>query len=288
MEVKFSPELVALLYALLPGFTAAWVFHSFTAHKRSESTLERTVQALIFTGFTLVLADPTKRLLIGIGTRYWSLGPWNDKTTITVGMALGILMGLVASWLANNSLIHRCCSHLGITKRTSFSSEWYSVFHRAKESFVYLNFKDGRRIFGWAEQYPDDPEKGHFVLTDVAYPTEQGTFDNRPLIDRILIPVGLIETVEFEKPNAATIKVGLFIRMWRVVKKLGTGEDENVKRIVHSLSAEADEDPLLETPLLLGTIQSNFGPESSNREDEGASPATTPTIKVKHDGQAKG
>jgi hypothetical protein len=173
VEFKLNEDIVSVLYVLLPGFTAAWVFYAFTAYKKA-SPFERTVQALIFTGFTILLADPSKHLLIWIGTHYRSYGSWTEKSSVSVGMVLGLIVGVFASWLANNNLLHRLCSKVGITKRTSYSSEWYSVFHRAKHSFVYLNYKDGRRVYGWAEQYPDDPKEGHFVLTHVAYPTEAG------------------------------------------------------------------------------------------------------------------
>jgi hypothetical protein len=33
-EFKVSAELVSVLYLLLPGFTAAWVFYGYTAHKK--------------------------------------------------------------------------------------------------------------------------------------------------------------------------------------------------------------------------------------------------------------
>jgi hypothetical protein len=220
VEFRLSPELVGLLYALLPGFAAAWVFYAFTAHKKAEP-FERTVQALIFTVFTMMFVEVSKAhvkgWLISLGSKYVVLSVWDEqKSTLFLGMILGLAVGLVASWFANNSLIHRCCSLLRITKRTSYASEWYSVFHRAKESFVYLNYKDGRRLFGWAEQYPDDPKEGHFVLTNVSVPTEQG-FEPRELIARMLIPVDLIETVEFEKLNA--IKVGIVRQIWRFLKK---------------------------------------------------------------------
>jgi Mn2+/Fe2+ NRAMP family transporter len=137
VEFKLSPELVGLLYALLPGFAAAWVFFAFTAHKKAEP-FERTVQALIFTVFTMMFVEVTKKhmkgWLISLGSKYVVLSEWDEqKSTLFLGMILGLAVGLVASWFANNSLIHRCCSFLRITKRTSYASEWYSVFHRAKD-----------------------------------------------------------------------------------------------------------------------------------------------------------
>ena len=43
-----SRETLSLLFFLLPGFVAAWVFYGLTAHPRKD-TLERVIQALIFT-----------------------------------------------------------------------------------------------------------------------------------------------------------------------------------------------------------------------------------------------
>ncbi len=43
-----SSEVLKVIYALLPGFVAAWIFYGLTAPPR-QSPFERVVQALIFT-----------------------------------------------------------------------------------------------------------------------------------------------------------------------------------------------------------------------------------------------
>ena len=43
-----SGDIVSVIYYLLPGFVAAWVFYGLTAHPKA-SPFERVVQALIFT-----------------------------------------------------------------------------------------------------------------------------------------------------------------------------------------------------------------------------------------------
>jgi hypothetical protein len=43
-----SPDILNLIYKLLPGFLSAWVFYGLTAHPKA-SPFERVVQALIFT-----------------------------------------------------------------------------------------------------------------------------------------------------------------------------------------------------------------------------------------------
>ena len=61
-----SSEVIKVIYALLPGFIAAWVFYGLTAHPKL-SPFERTVQALIFTGIiqALVLVIRETLLLLG-------------------------------------------------------------------------------------------------------------------------------------------------------------------------------------------------------------------------------
>ena len=218
MEFTVSSELVSLIYQLLPGFTAAWVFYAYTAHKKP-SPFERTVQALIFTGITIPFSSGAQRLLLWAGTRYEPWGELSKTVSLSVGMITGVVIGLAASWLANTSYLNNICSWLRITKRTSFSSEWYGVFHKAKHCFVYLTFEDERRIFGWAEQYPDDCKEGHFVLTDVAWIVD-GEFQQRPLIARMLVPANLVEFVEFEKPDVEP--PGCCKRILLCMKRIGS------------------------------------------------------------------
>jgi hypothetical protein len=51
-------EVATLIYHLLPGFVAAWIFYGLTAHPKADH-FERVVQALIFTviarGITIVV-----------------------------------------------------------------------------------------------------------------------------------------------------------------------------------------------------------------------------------------
>ena len=41
-------DVLNLIYALMPGFVAAWIFYGLTAHPQ-KTPFERTIQALIFT-----------------------------------------------------------------------------------------------------------------------------------------------------------------------------------------------------------------------------------------------
>src|SRR5882724_11990607 len=113
-----TAEIVGLIYKLLPGFVAAWVFYSLTAHPR-KGPFERTVQALIFTVITQAIVIPTGKLSLKIGQRWGELGKWDDDSAFVVSVVVAFLLGLTFASLANTSVIHRNLPKW-ISKRTSF------------------------------------------------------------------------------------------------------------------------------------------------------------------------
>ncbi len=83
----------------------------------------------------------------------------------------------------------------GGSKRTTFPSEWYSAFHRHAR-WVVLHLSGQRRLFGFPEEWPDQPEQGHFII---AYPEWLlDTGERAPLynVARYVVPVSEVEMVE--------------------------------------------------------------------------------------------
>lgn len=66
-----------------------------------------------------------------------------------------------------------------------------------------LNLTGERRLYGWPEQWPDQSDRGHFILQQPEWVLDDGT--NAPLFwnDRILMPAGEVIFVEFLKPPGA-------------------------------------------------------------------------------------
>jgi hypothetical protein len=196
-------ELYQILVALLPGFVAAWVFHGLTAHRKA-SPFERVIHALIFTAFifpTVSLIDFEAHRIGNRMDQPW--GEWTQSTTVpAVSLAVGIGYGLLFSFLANMNFVHWLLGWVWLTKRTSFPSEWYSVL--IKRRFIYLQLKNGRRIYGWPQEFPDYPDSGYFALEKAAWivesPTNPNTFESVPLTATylILIPAAEVCFVETE------------------------------------------------------------------------------------------
>lgn len=193
-----SSEIVNAIYQLLPGFVAAWIFYGLTAHRRT-APFERVIQALIFTLFAEAIVQVLGMVFVGIGDHYPNLvlGPWTSTWLFVWKVVFSIAIGFLFAWLANTNRFHALIPD-SISKRTSYPSEWFSAFNRTKRN-VYLHLHDGRRLFGWPEEWPDSPSSGHFVLMNVAWILPDNQHVELAVTERFLLPATDVRFVEFEK-----------------------------------------------------------------------------------------
>jgi hypothetical protein len=101
------------------------------------------------------------------------------------------------------SSIHKFLRKRKITNQTSYPSEWYGTFSETKR-YIVLTLKDGRRISGWPLLWPNDPQRGHFVLQQAKWVAEEdGKLSFMPLaaVDKIMIDANNVEMVTFLKFN---------------------------------------------------------------------------------------
>ncbi|OHB68441.1 MAG: hypothetical protein A2V70_11120 [Planctomycetes bacterium RBG_13_63_9] len=191
-----SSEVVSIIYYLLPGFVAAWVFYGLTAHPKA-SPFERVVQALIFTVIVQTIVAVIGWILRGLG-RIGICGSWSQECALIWSVVVALLIGLVFAWLANKNSCHALFRKWGITSRTSFPSEWFSVLSQA-DRWVVLHLTGGRRLYGWPVEWPDHPDAGHFVIDQPEWLLDDGRRIPLDRVDKILVPASDIEMVEFLK-----------------------------------------------------------------------------------------
>ena len=194
-----SSEVIKVVYALLPGFIAAWVFYGLTAHPKL-SSFERTVQALVFTGIiqAIVLAFRKAMFLSG---GVCPLGTWTENSSFVASIVWAFIIGVCFSLFANKNWVHTCLRKCGgITQRTSFPSEWFSAFSQEKR-YIVLHLKGNRRLYGWPYEWPDHSDSGHFVLGEAKWLSDGADGKEIPLttVQRILIPAKDVKIVEFIK-----------------------------------------------------------------------------------------
>ncbi|CAI1502715.1 Uncharacterised protein [Serratia quinivorans] len=190
---SISSEIFDILKFLLPGFLTAWIFHALTSHPK-QAQFERIVQALIFTVIAQGLSTFVKPVLLWLG-KFHSFGIWTNTTQLVWSYIAAIIVGLVFSAFANNDLLHKLFRLLRITKETSYPSEWFGTFH-CNEWFVIVHLNDERRVFGWPHEWSSDPTKGHVVLMNPSWVTEDGYVDMNT-VGLMLLNVTDIKWVEF-------------------------------------------------------------------------------------------
>lgn len=129
-----SSEVVRVLLFLLPGFVAAAIFYSLTSYPKP-GAFDRIVQALIFT----VIGQAIVEFLLVIDSSAKTDNQWLERWEPALPVLIAIILGLVASYASNRDTVHRILRCLGVTRETSYPSEWYSAFSRHHGCFVVLH-----------------------------------------------------------------------------------------------------------------------------------------------------
>lgn len=194
-------ELQTLLTMLLPGFVTAAILFLFTSYSKP-NPFERVIQALVFSFVVNAIA----RLLEWIGYPLFESVP-----DIVLYFVLAVFLGILAVYTTNHDCLYRFLRFMYFTREISFPSEWYSAFARNKNAYVVLHLKGERRFYGWPQEWPSDPDWGHFIIAegewlsdDVKTENETNNEDDdtsRILDverDQVLIPVVEVEMIEFK------------------------------------------------------------------------------------------
>lgn len=187
---------MALIYDLVPGFLAAWVFYALTAHPRP-SAFERIVQALIFTVIVRVMTIVARKVVHALSDDT-GLPAWTDGAQLVWSVVIALLLGLVFATVVNRDWFHGLLRKIGCTSRTSFPSEWYSAFAR-ESRYVVLHLCGERRLYGWPEEWPDAPEVGHFLIMQPQWLLEDGKSESLDGVERIAVAATDVEMIEFLK-----------------------------------------------------------------------------------------
>lgn len=195
----FAKDFVSLLQYLLPGFVAAWIIFCFTSYPKP-SQFERVVQALIFTVFIQGFVYLIKAILFYVG-RSWPLFVWDSHSDLIWSLVVAILLGIIFSCFANNDKFHKMFRKLGITRETSYPSEWFGAFLK-NVTYVVLHLDGERRLYGWPIEWPSEPEKGHFVLQQASWLNDEAINEvdrQIPLtgVSSIMVDVKEVTMVEF-------------------------------------------------------------------------------------------
>ena len=194
-----SSEVVTILTFLLPGFVATAIFHSLTAHPKPNE-FDRIIQALIFTTVVqaIVKGVPLVGSLAGVAPL------WTGESEIVVAVLVAVAVAVVAVYASNHDTLLRFLRWIGLTRETSYPSEWYSAFARNPDCYVVLHLKGERRLYGWPEEWPSRPDQGHFRIAEAEWLTEEGSISATG-VSTILVPGDDVEMVEFLEVESSEV-----------------------------------------------------------------------------------
>jgi hypothetical protein len=194
-----TSELIALLSFLLPGFITSFLFYSLTSFPK-KSEFEAVIIALIYTIIINMIVDFLGIFFIFVGN-WFAISEWKQLYQVAWSIIIAICIGVLWSFLYNNDIIHKALRRIKVTSQSSYPSEWYGTFSETKR-YIILDLKDERRIMGWPVEWPNFPDKGHFVLEEACWLTvNKGGKIPLNTIDKIMIDTNNVEMVEFVKDN---------------------------------------------------------------------------------------
>ena len=194
MPAELSKDLISLLQYLLPGFLVAWVYYGLTSHQKP-SQFERVVQALIFTLVVRVAVFAEKGILQFFG-QWMAIRPWDEHADLICSLTSALALGFAVAFVINTDRFHRLLRERGVSKRSAHPSEWYGTLVKYPR-YVVLHLKDERRLYGWPEVWPSDPDKGHFYITFPSWIVEGDKENSLEEVEGMLVNAVDVKWVEF-------------------------------------------------------------------------------------------
>ena len=186
-----SGGVIDILVVLLPGFVASGVFHSLTSHPRPNE-FGLVAESLIFAAIVQTVSE---LILFAVpGNSLWA--DLASSSGIVIQVSVALVLGLVLATVFNHDMAHTVLRWLRVTKENAYPSEWYSAFYRHSKSYVVLHLDGERRLFGWPEEWPGRPDRGHFRISEAEWLVD----DQRIPVDGVaatLVPAKDVHMVEF-------------------------------------------------------------------------------------------
>lgn len=193
----YTFQALQILIFLIPGFISATILNALVVRK-AKKELGIIIEALIlsmliYTIYSLISGvSPVTLNQIEESIVY----SYDSKSFVWLGvLSLGI--PVILSLFITNDLHMKLARFLRISRRTARSSVWFDVFYDIRKHII-INFKDGRRIYGWPQYYSNDPESPYIFSFKPCWIQGEKFIDLD--IEGILItPEEKIESIEFLK-----------------------------------------------------------------------------------------
>lgn len=190
-------EVLPILQALLYGFVASTLYY-WLSDTTQPTHFERVIQALICTGVIKLLVLSLEWACLFFG-RWHSFGRWTENAVTFWSTVLAVIIGLTLAFLSQNDVLFRFARRLGFSSKASIS-EWRFAFSRSSGRWVALHMRDGRRLMGFLDAWPGEPQGGHFLMAFPAWLVD-GDIVEVEGTSQLLIANAEVQWVEFLEPK---------------------------------------------------------------------------------------
>jgi hypothetical protein len=190
----YTFEALQILIFLIPGFISCTLLDKILGRHREPNDLGRFIEALIFS------------LLIYVAYSFFYRGSpifFNkakmatevlDWWAFALLLLYSVLLPIVLGYLNHFDLYMRLFRKMYVTSATGGRDTWGEVFARKYRSIT-INFKDGRRLQGWADHASGSHEQ---PLIYIVYPQWIVKKDGKPTFKKINGVDGLLITPEYK------------------------------------------------------------------------------------------
>ena len=140
---------------------------------------------------------------LGEWTENLNFGEWSENSNLVASLLTALILGMAITKVINQDLFFHFLRKHNITKRNSQPNEWSDVLHK-HPSYVVLHLVGEKRLYGWPDHWPSDPQNGQFFITSPAWLLESGPIEITG-VKGVLIDVKNIEWVEVMSINKEEI-----------------------------------------------------------------------------------
>ena len=195
----YTFQALQILIFLIPGFISATILDALVVRKEKKE-LGKIIEALIFSMLIYTIYSVVSgRSPIALNQIEKSITySYDSKSFLWLGL-FSIGIPVVLSFLITNDLHMKVARSLRISKKTARSSVWFDVFSDI-DTYIIINFKNGRRICGWPLYYSNEPHSPYIFLAEPAWIQEEN--QEQKFIDLnvqgiLITPKQKIESIEF-------------------------------------------------------------------------------------------
>lgn len=169
-----------LLQYVFAGLVASWVFYGLTPY-REPQPFNRVVRALIYTAVIQLSAEFIVALSDDGGWQVKSVAAANGGARLAASPLLVWLLsfglGFALALMANNNWPHKWLIRFPpewkwtkwlwrVTNQSSHENNLSYTMWMRRGDFIVLALKNGRRVYGWPDSWPDHPDEDFFLLSN--------------------------------------------------------------------------------------------------------------------------